>query len=168
MNEPNSNTNEAGQYEGREDHAHVIGHPPLIHLAGILVGLGIDALWPAPLLAMTTQYVAGGVLIALGLAVVAACGLVFRRAGTSVPTQTPTTALVIRGLYHYSRNPIYIALSLVHLGVAVAVDSPWIAATLPIVLIVIRYGVIAREEAYLEAKFGQAYRDYKARVRRWL
>jgi len=99
---------------------------------------------------------------------VLACGLVFRRAGTSVPTQTPTTALVIRGLYHYSRNPIYIALSLVHLGVAVAVDSPWIAATLPIVLIVIRYGVIAREEAYLEAKFGQAYRDYKARVRRWL
>lgn len=168
MSEPSSETNEAAQYDGKDDHAHVVGHPPLIHLAGILVGLGIDALWPAPLLAITTQYVAGGVLIALGLAVVLACGLTFRKAGTSVPTQTPTTALVIRGLYRYSRNPIYIGLSLVHLGIAVAVDSPWIAATLPIVLIVIRYGVIAREERYLEAKFGQAYRDYKARVRRWL
>jgi protein-S-isoprenylcysteine O-methyltransferase Ste14 len=161
-------TDPSNQYAGTEDHAHVVGHPPLIHLAGILVGVGIDALWPAPLLSMMTQYVAGGVLILLGLAVVMACGLVFHRAGTSVPTQTPTTALVIRGLYRYSRNPIYIGLSLVHLGVAVAVDSPWIAATLPIVLIVIRYGVIAREEAYLEAKFGQSYRDYKARVRRWL
>ena len=168
MSDPTPENNAAGQYTGKDDHAHVVGHPPLIHLAGILVGLGLDAIWPAPLLAATTQYILGGVLIVLGVAVVLACALGFRRAGTSVPTQTPTTALVIRGLYRYSRNPIYIALSLIHLGVAVAVDSPWIAATLPIVLIVINFGVIAREERYLEAKFGDAYRDYKARVRRWL
>ena len=158
----------ANQYTGSADHAQVVGHPPLIHLAGILVGLGIGAIWPAPLLEATTQYILGGVLIGLGLLLVLACGATFHKSGTSVPTHTPSAALVTHGIYRISRNPIYIALSLVHLGVAVAVDSPWIAATLPIVLIVIRYGVIAREEAYLEAKFGQAYRDYKARVRRWL
>jgi protein-S-isoprenylcysteine O-methyltransferase Ste14 len=146
----------------------VVGHPPIIHLAGILVGLGVDAIWPAPLLPMMIQYIVGGALILLGLAVVLACGLTFHKSGTSVPTHTPSTALVTHGIYRFSRNPIYIALSLVHLGVAAAADNPWMAATLPIVLIVIRYGVIAREEAYLEAKFGQAYRDYKTKVRRWL
>jgi protein-S-isoprenylcysteine O-methyltransferase Ste14 len=168
MSDPIPESSAAGQYTGKDDHAHVVGHPPLIHLAGILVGLGLDWLWPAPLLPAITQYVLGGALIVLGVLLVLACGLTFRRAGTSVPTQTPTTALVIRGLYRYSRNPIYIALSLIHLGIAVAVDSLWIAATLPIVIIVINYGVIAREERYLEAKFGDAYREYKARVRRWL
>lgn len=168
MGDANPPDDGSSRYTGAEDHAHVAGHPPLIHLAGILVGLGIDAIWPAPLLPATTQYILGGVLIVVGVLVVLTSGITFAKAGTSVPTQTPSTALVTHGLYRYSRNPIYIALSLIHLGVAAAVDSPWIAATLPIVLIVIRTGVIAREEAYLEAKFGQAYRDYKARVRRWL
>lgn len=149
------------------DHAQVIAHPPLIYLAGILVGLGLDALWPAPRLTASVQYGLGGALIAIGVIVVLVCGVTFGRSGTSVPTDTPTTTLVTRGLYRYSRNPIYIALSLIHLGVAAAVDSPWVLATLPFVLLVIRLGVIAREERYLEAKFGDAYRDYKAQVRRW-
>lgn len=150
-----------------EDHAHVVAHPPLIYLAGILVGLGLDALWPMPRLTAGVQYGLGGALIAIGVFVVLLCGITFRRSGTSVPTSTPTTALATGGLYRYSRNPIYIALSLIHLGIAAAVDSPWILATLPLVLVVIRFGVIAREERYLEAKFGDAYRDYKAQVRRW-
>jgi len=150
------------------DHAQVIAHPPLIYLAGILVGLGLDAIWPAPQLSAMVQYVLGGGLFAAGLAAVAASALTFRRAGTSVPTNTPTTALVSRGLYNYSRNPIYLSMTLAHVGIAAAVDSPWILGMLPIVLVIIRFGVIAREERYLEAKFGDAYRDYKARVRRWL
>ncbi len=149
------------------DHAHVIARPPLIYLAGILVGLGLDAIWPAPQLSATVQYVLGGGLFALGLVVVLACVFTFGRAGTTVPTDTPTTALVTRGIYRYSRNPIYLAMALAQLGIAAAVDSPWILATLPVVLVIIRHGVIAREERYLEAKFGEDYRAYKARVRRW-
>jgi len=166
-NTPPSNqpTNSGG--EGT-DHAQVIAHPPLLALTGILVGLGFDAIWPAPQLLAPVQYVLGGGLFLAGLAIVLTCALTFARAGTSVPTNTPSTALVTNGLYRYSRNPIYIALALAHLGIAAAVDSPWILATLPLVLVVIRLGVIAREERYLEAKFGDAYRDYKAKVRRWL
>ena len=158
----------ASQYTGGADHAQVVGHPPLIYLAGILVGLGLDAIWPAPQLTAAVQYVLGGALFLAGLAIVLACAWTFRRAGTTVPTGTPTTALVIHGLYRHSRNPIYVALTLAYLGIAAAVDSPWFLATLVPVLVIMRYGVIAREERYLEAKFGQAYRDYKAQVRRWL
>jgi protein-S-isoprenylcysteine O-methyltransferase Ste14 len=92
----------------------------------------------------------------------------FIRAGTNIPTNRPTTALVTAGPYRFSRNPIYIALTLLYLGIALAVDSAWIAGLIVPVLIAIRYGVIAREESFLEQKFGAAYRDYKARVRRWL
>jgi protein-S-isoprenylcysteine O-methyltransferase Ste14 len=150
------------------DHAQVIAHPPLLALGGILVGLGLDAIWPAPQLPALVQYVLGGGLFLAGLVIVLTCALTFARAGTSVPTNTPTTALATNGLYRYSRNPIYVALALAHLGIAAAVDSPWILATLPVVLVIIRFGVIAREERYLEAKFGDEYRAYKARVRRWI
>ena len=154
--------------ENTSDHAGVIAHPPLIYLAGILAGLGIDVFWPAPQLSAATQYALGTVLIVSGIAIVAACGWRFGRAGTSVPTSTPTTALVTSGLYRISRNPIYIALSLVHIGIAAAVDSPWILAMLVPVLVVINIGVIVREECYLEGKFGEDYAAYRKRVRRWL
>jgi len=151
-----------------QDNAGVIAHPPFIYLAGVLIGLGLDAIWPAPQLLKVTQYGLGGVLIAAGVAIVVACAWRFSRAGTTVPTNTPTSALVTGGLYRYSRNPIYLALTLIHLGIAAAVDSPWILAMLAPVLLIMTFGVIAREERYLEAKFGAVYTDYKARVRRWL
>jgi protein-S-isoprenylcysteine O-methyltransferase Ste14 len=76
--------------------------------------------------------------------------------------------MVESGLYRYSRNPIYLGLSVVHLGVAVADNNAWLPILLVPVLVVLRYGVIAREEAYMERRFGQQYVAYKARVRRWL
>jgi protein-S-isoprenylcysteine O-methyltransferase Ste14 len=85
-----------------------------------------------------------------------------------VPTNQPTRALVTTGVHGWSRNPIYLGLFLVYGGIGLAARSPWaLILTLPLA-ITIRYGVVAREEAYLERRFGKAYRDYKARVRRWL
>ena len=92
----------------------------------------------------------------------------FSRAATPVPTNQPTRALVTTGIHGWSRNPIYVGMFLVYGGIGIAARSPWIVIlTLPLA-ITIRYGVVAREEAYLERRFGDAYRDYKARVRRWL
>ena len=71
------------------------------------------------------------------------------------------------GIHGWTRNPIYLGLFLIYGGIGVAAGSPWIPIlTLPLALI-IRYGVVAREETYLERRFGDAYRDYRARVRRW-
>lgn len=151
-----------------EQSAGVVAPPPLIHLAGILIGAGLDWLWPAPFAPGWARLYLGPIMFLVGLAVVVTVVARFRRAGTSIRTEKPSTALVTDGLFRYSRNPVYVALSLAYLGIALAVDSLWVLALWLPVLAVMRWGVIAREERYLEAKFGQAYRDYKARVRRWL
>src|SRR5262249_6758965 len=90
------------------------------------------------------------------------------RAGSNVPTNRPTTTIVDRGPYRFTRNPIYLAMVLALIGPAIALNSLWLLLTLVPFALVIRYGVVAREEAYLQRKFGDDYRRYRARVRRWL
>ncbi len=85
-----------------------------------------------------------------------------------MPTGQPTAALVSRGPYRFSRNPIYLSMSLLHAGIAIAADNIWMLGLLPPVMLIINYGVIVREEAYLERAFGDEYRAYKTRARRWL
>jgi protein-S-isoprenylcysteine O-methyltransferase Ste14 len=92
----------------------------------------------------------------------------FSCAATPVQGTKPTRVLVTRGIHGWSRNPIYLGMFLVYGGIGIAVRSPWILILLLPLAVTIRYGVVAREEAYLERRFGNAYRDYKARVRRWL
>lgn len=90
------------------------------------------------------------------------------RAGTNVNPAKPATALVTTGPFRLSRNPLYVSLTLLYVGIALLFNAvmPWLL--LPGVLWVVQYGVIKREEAYLEGRFGQAYLDYAAKVRRWL
>lgn len=80
----------------------------------------------------------------------------------------PATAVVADGVYSFTRNPMYLGMALIYAGIAIAADSLLTLILLISVLVVIRYAVIAKEERYMEAKFGAAYRDYKARVRRWI
>ena len=90
------------------------------------------------------------------------------QAHTAVDPRHPTTTLVTTGPFRYSRNPIYLALTLLYLGVALLVNALWIVLLVVPSVLVIRYGVIAREEAYLTRMFGEAYRQYMRQVRRWL
>ncbi len=91
-----------------------------------------------------------------------------RRAGTNIETHRPTETIVTDGPYRYSRNPLYIGLMSLYSGAAVMGDSLWVLGLLAPLLVVMHFGVILREEAYLERKFGDVYRAYRARVRRWL
>jgi len=152
------------------DRSGALVHPPVLYVGGLALGLVADRLWPLPGFAFVPiARLAGGLaLVLVGAAIIAAFLRQFRRAGTNVPVNRPTTALVTVGLYRYSRNPAYVGLTAIYLGLGVAFDSPWVVALAVPVLAAMRYGVIAREEAYLERKFGDAYRSYKARVRRWL
>ncbi|MSO76854.1 MAG: isoprenylcysteine carboxylmethyltransferase family protein [Alphaproteobacteria bacterium] len=150
----------------------VIARPPLIYGLAVALGLALDAARPNTLLAETLpgalRWTLGGLLFATALAGVIAVFLRFRRAGTNIDTKQPTTALVTDGLYRYSRNPVYVALTAATLAIAFMAANLWIVLLLLPTLWVMQYGVVLREEAYLTAKFGDAYRAYCGEVRRWL
>jgi protein-S-isoprenylcysteine O-methyltransferase Ste14 len=142
--------------------------PPLIYLAAIATGLALHWAWPRPLLSGVLASPLGGALVVASLLLFGYSVQRFRAAGTPVPARKPTTAVVRTGPYRFSRNPIYLAFSLLQLGIAVWVSSWWLVATLAAAIAIIHYIVVPREEQYLEARFGAVYRDYKASVRRWL
>ena len=151
--------------------ASAITRPPLLYLACLLLGLAVDRVLPLPFTLAETaliRWTAGGGLIAIGLAFMAAGIRNFSRAATPVPTNQPVRALVTTGIHGWSRNPIYVGMFLLYAGIGMAARSPWILILALPLAITLHYGVVAREEAYLERHFGDAYRDYKARVRRWL
>jgi protein-S-isoprenylcysteine O-methyltransferase Ste14 len=106
------------------------------------------------------------VLLAVGLFLSAARS--FRAAGTPVPGNLPTTTIVRTGPFRFSRNPIYLAFSLLQLGIALWMNSLWLVLTLLVAVAVMSLVVIPREERYLEARFPSEYSAYKASVRRWL
>jgi protein-S-isoprenylcysteine O-methyltransferase Ste14 len=151
--------------------AGVIARPPVLFLVALLLGLALDHLLPVPVAGLEADllhWISAGSLILLGLALAAAGIRDFTNAGTPVPTYKPTRALVTTGIHGWTRNPIYLGMFLLYGGIGLAARSPWtLILTLPLA-ITIRYGVVAREEAYLERRFGDAYRQYRARVRRWL
>jgi protein-S-isoprenylcysteine O-methyltransferase Ste14 len=150
------------------DKPNVIGPPPLIALAAIAIGFALEEAWPTALPQHSLRLGAGLVLFALGFTLFSWALITFRAAGTSVETRKPSTTVVETGPYRFTRNPIYLGMTLAIFGVGIAAGSLWvIAMTLPF-LVVIDYGVIVREERYLEAKFGATYRGYRERVRRWL
>ena len=151
--------------------AGVIARPPLLYVGALLLGLAADHLLPLPFdvpKAGLVHSTIAGLVVVVGLALMAAGIRDFSRGGTPVPTNQPTRTLVTTGTLRWSRNPIYVGMFFIYLGIGLAARSPWIVIlTLPLA-ITVRYGVVAREEAYLERRFGNAYRDYKSRVRRWL
>ena len=151
--------------------AGVIARPPLLFLAALLLGFVSDRLLPLPFSVPRIDWVHWiivGSLILIGLALAAAGIRDFSRARTPVPTNEPTRALVTAGIHGWSRNPIYLGIFLVYGGIGIAARSPSILILMLPLAIAIRYGVVAREETYLERRFGDTYRDYKARVRRWV
>ena len=149
--------------------ANVIVHPPVAWAAAALGGLALNWILPLPFVpaAVPAGWLGAIVFVlAVGLGVWAI--VTMARAGSNVPTNRPSTTIVESGPYRVTRNPIYLGMFLGQVGLAVAFNSLWLYVTLVPFALVIRYGVVAREEAYLERKFGDVYRTYRARVRRWL
>jgi protein-S-isoprenylcysteine O-methyltransferase Ste14 len=151
------------------DTAHVIIRPPIAWALAVLAGLALDWLVQLPFVpVMLPAGWLGATVFALALALAVWAIVTMTRAGSSVPTNLPTATIVETGPYRVTRNPIYLGMFLGLAGLAIAFDSLWLLVALAAFALVIRYGVVAREEAYLERRFGDVYRRYRARVRRWL
>jgi protein-S-isoprenylcysteine O-methyltransferase Ste14 len=151
------------------DTAQVIIRPPLAWGLAVIAGLVLNWLVPLPFLPadLPAGWLGAGVFI-IALALFAWAIVTMTRAGSNVPHGLPTTTIVDSGPYRFTRNPIYLGMFLGLIGLAIAFDNPWLLLMLAPFALVIRYGVVAREEAYLERKFGNVYRGYRSRVRRWV
>ena len=143
-------------------------HPPVIFGISILCGIGLEKLRALPMPFGLNERLYGAIVIALAFALALWALIEFFREGTDVRPDKPDSVLLTGGPYRYSRNPLYIVLTLVQITAAIWLDNLWVLLLTPVSVIVITHYAIRREEQYLERLFGQDYLDYRRRVRRWL
>jgi protein-S-isoprenylcysteine O-methyltransferase Ste14 len=156
----NANTN---------DNAGILFWPPAIYLVPLATGLVAHFIYPVYLAPDGLWLmIAGGALVVLFFGLALWAERTMHRAGTNVNPYKPTMAIVMEGPYRFTRNPMYLSMIFLYLGICFLLNALWPLVFLPVVIFVITYGVIAREERYLEKKFGAVYVQYKARVRRWV
>lgn len=153
------------------DNAGVIVPPPLLVLAAVVLGLLLDYVAPAYLLGVLlswgTRIILGIELIAAGLALIIIARRTFQAAGTHVEPWKPSTAVVTTGVFAWLRNPMYVGGTAALLGLAILLASDWMVVMTVILTLVLHFGVVKREERYLEARFGEPYRRYLAAVPRY-
>jgi protein-S-isoprenylcysteine O-methyltransferase Ste14 len=144
--------------------------PPLLFVAGLGFGVLIDrmASVPAVIPDAVPVAVAGALLVVTGLALVYTGILTFRRFRTAVYPNRPAKLVVDTGVYAYTRNPMYLGMTVFYVGVALLVQSLPALVLLPLVLLLLQTQVIRREERHLRERFPREYAEYCARVRRWI
>ncbi len=150
------------------DSAGVRVPPPFIFLGLLVAGLWYDSPWFRGELASIEATIVGAVVAVFGIVLIVTGARGHKSAGSNVEPWKPTTAIISTGIYGYSRNPIYLGMALTHGGIAIAGGSLAAGITLALCILIIRTYVIAREERYLTAKFGESYTAYKKQVRRWI
>jgi protein-S-isoprenylcysteine O-methyltransferase Ste14 len=142
--------------------------PPLVYLAGLVIGLVVTAWVPTQLVPRSVAWGVGALLALCGATLMGSALVQFRRAGTTVRPDRAPVAFVIKGPYRFTRNPMYLGQATLYLGISIAAQSLWMLILLPIVLVIIQHFAIMPEESFLERRFARDYTDYKATVRRWL
>ena len=153
----------------RDETAGVFFPPPLLYAGGFVLGIFLEWAFGLPRVPRPTWvFGLGGLLLGLQAIVGVSAFRALRRARTNVNPYKPTTAVVTSGVYHRTRNPIYLSMTMLYLGLALVLGVLGPLLLLLPVLAVMHFGVILREERYLDRKFGVAYRDYRARVHRWV
>jgi protein-S-isoprenylcysteine O-methyltransferase Ste14 len=142
--------------------------PPLIYVIFFLAGFLLNWLFPLQFLPLGWNIIPALLLCVCGTGIFLAAVFALRRAKTPVSPYQPTKYLQVTGPYLRSRNPIYLAFTWLYLGLTCWIASWWPILLLPALIFVMNRFVISREESHLEERFGKAYRDYKARTRRWM
>jgi protein-S-isoprenylcysteine O-methyltransferase Ste14 len=151
-----------------EDHPGVPIAPPLLFVLPIVAALALEWFLPTSFARDAFRWMPGALFFAIGIALAVSGFITQKRAGTDPIPFNPTTQIVVHGAYRFTRNPMYLGFALCTFGLAILVDSEWMLFAVPIGLVLIDRLIIAREERYLERKFGEQYLSYKHRVRRWI
>jgi protein-S-isoprenylcysteine O-methyltransferase Ste14 len=146
----------------------VLVFPPLLFGVTLALGLLLHFIYPVNLLPVLLARVVGTLILIASVWLALSAKIAMSRAGTNVRPDRPTTAIVADGPFRFTRNPLYVAGTGIYVSITLLIDALWPLVLLVPLLVVLAKGVIAREERYLEGKFGETYRKYKSRVRRWL
>ena len=159
------------QHTKDQAHAGVIAPPPLIFAICLLVGYLAHRTLAGPSLGLADLSIReplaiGLAIIGLGFALIAF--VQFRKAGTPAEPWKATEAFVASGIYRFTRNPMYLGMAICFVAAALWLNAAFVLIALVPALVIMEWGVIRREEKYLEAKFGEPYRAYKRAVRRWI
>ena len=153
---------------GDSDRPGVVVLPPLLYGGAFIAALLLRWIRPLPMVPAWAALWPGIVLALLGMGIMVVGRRAMESVGTNVNPMLPTTAIVTSGLFRFTRNPLYVGMTIFYVGLTLALNTWWGAILLAPVLIVMHGGVILREERYLERKFGAAYREYRSKVRRYL
>ncbi len=151
-----------------QDNAGVKIPPPAIFIVPMAFAVLFNHYWPIYTMTPDARWIIGSVLSIMGIACIGAGIFQFRKFKTSLVPITPATAMLDKGIFARTRNPLYMGLLSIYVGVACLFSAVWAILFLPFMLIAITKLVIEKEEAYLERRFGGAYLAYKSRVRRWM
>ena len=155
-----------------EDRPDLLVFPPVLPLGGLALGFFQEWLFPLagklPWLREPGWRICAAILLLVGFGLIVSSLMAMMRARTAVNPRYPTLHLVETWPFTWSRNPMYLGGNLALLGLGFAFRLPWVFVLFPVLVLICHYGVVLREENYLERKFGLAYRAYKARVHRWL
>jgi protein-S-isoprenylcysteine O-methyltransferase Ste14 len=142
---------------------------PVFYFAALAIGIALEyLLWPIPVLEAPSRYVVAAILIIVSVLIMPPVLMRFRRASTSFDVRKAASSLITDGPYRFSRNPTYVSLTMLYLGIGILINNGWVLILVIPVLLVMDLSVIRREERHLEAKFGEQYLRYKGTVRRWL
>jgi protein-S-isoprenylcysteine O-methyltransferase Ste14 len=152
----------------RHDAPGVLASAPRLYGVAFVSGVVLNGAWPGPLAPPAVALAVGSSLLAGGALLAVSARRAMERSGTPVNPFQPATALVVTGPFRYSRNPHYLGRILLYVGLAFAMNTVWPLATLIPLVATLHYGVVKREERYLDGKFGEAYKRYCSRVPRWL
>jgi protein-S-isoprenylcysteine O-methyltransferase Ste14 len=154
--------------EMQRDHASVKIHPPILLLLHIFAAFLLNWLFPLPFTFPKFLVWVGYLLVLAGIGLAFSAASQFMRAQTTLDPHGSVTEIITNGLYHFSRNPIYLGLVCLLIGFPFIFRSYWGLILSPVLMVSLYQLVIKHEEAYLEKKFGDVYTIYKSRVRRWL
>jgi protein-S-isoprenylcysteine O-methyltransferase Ste14 len=152
-----------------DDRPNTIPWPPIIYAAALAVTFLLQCLIPIrPIAHPPASNLIGWPMFVWGILIAVVALMGFRAAGTSIDPTAPAKHLATAGIYAWSRNPMYLGALIAFAGLGTAIGATWLLILLPVTAVALRKLAIEREEAYLTRRFGDAYRAYLARVRRWL
>ena len=160
----NSNVN------NQKDGVSVVVKPPILFLAFLILGIALHFMVKLTIFSESSVgygYIIGALLILSGVSLIIWAAKTFKKLGETPHHGKPIHSIMTSGPFQFTRNPMYLSLTSIYIGLSLIINTYWLLLFLPFVLIILHYGVILREEKYLEKKFKEEYVSYKSQVRRW-